>query len=333
MAYCTIDDLRDEGFPACDFSDRRVQRAIDLACDIIDRATGRFFVPRDLVIDVNWRGQPELLLEQPIIRVDKIVWVNTDGSESTPPLDLRDRIIFNRHVSQGLTEPDDREDPKVSWQFISPGSLVPRPRPLRPRLVQSILTRRAQNVRITGKFGYTDPDFGAGRSIASAAGDAITAPDTIKMDNGAFTSEDVGRTITIAGSGAGNNATRTIAAVPSSDTVQTVEQDLTSEGTGFTATVSAFPQFGKTPRLIEDICLKIAARHLNPLAGGDPVENAMNSGRILKMTVRDQSISFLPDPRAAGGDTALSGDAAITGDPEIDLVLAQFRRPPRLGVA
>lgn len=325
MAYCTIKEVREEGFKECNFSDQRVQRALDLACELIDRTTCRWFEARDLALDVLWNGSADLLLPHPIIRVDTVRFVNTDGTTSDP-LDVNDYIVFNRHVRTGQTnERDDREDPKLAWQFLRPDLVVPG----RHRLVQELLTRREQNVRIEGKWGYTEPDFGAGRTIDTDVGDAITAPDTIKMVNGAFTSEDVGRTIEVIGS-AGNDAVRTIASVPASDTVTTVEQDLTTEGSGFTANVSAFPQFGVTPRIIRDVCLRLLARDLPTIAAQTTGTGIINPNRITRMATRDQSVSVAIDPRLVSGSGA-GGDGSPTGDPAIDRVLTQMRCPPRMG--
>lgn len=327
MAYCDIADVRAEGFLDPPYTDARVQRAIDIACELIDRTTCRWFEPRDLTFDVKWRGSPDLLLPHPVIRIDSVLFLNTDGT-TQQALDVNDYLVFNRHVRTGQTnERDDREDPKLSFQFLRPDTVTPRPR--QPTLVQELLGRREQNVRVVGKWGYTDPDYTAARTPTADAGDAITAPDTIKLTNGGFTSEDVGKTITIAGS-ASNDGTRTIASVPAADTVKTVEQDLTTEGSGFTATLSAFPQFGVTPNLIKDVCLKLVARYLPTGAAQSSGTGSINPNRITRMATRDQSISFMTDPRltAAGG---AGGDGTITGDPEIDRILTMFRCPPRMG--
>lgn len=325
--YCTIADVRMEGYTVAMATNSRITRAIRLACADIDRWTARFFEPRDLSLDLKWRGSPDLLLPHPIIRVDEVRFLNTDGT-AQDPLDVNDYLVFNRHVRTGqLNERDDREDPRITFQFLRPDTVTPRPRT--PTLVQELIGRQEQNVRVVGKWGYTDPDFAAARSIATGAGDAITAPDTIVMANGVFTSEDVGRTISVAGS-ASNDGTRTIAAVPNGTTVQTVEQDLVNEGAGFTASISAFPQFGVTPEQIKEVCLRLVARRLPSLSTQQSGLGAINPSRITRMATRDQSISMTTDPRLTAASGA-GGDASITGDPEIDRILTAFRAPPRMG--
>ena len=318
MGYCVIDDIRDEGFAACDFSDRRVQKAIDRATRFIDAITGQFFEPRNRTYDLDWRGSPDLLFRVPLIDLTDVNFVNTDGSLGSF-LSINDDIIqFNRHVRQGLLDPDDRQSPKIAWNFLRPNLIVPR---TRVRLVQDILTRRNQNVRFVGRFGFTDPSQTVGRAIATDAGDAITAPDTIKMINAKFTEADVRGFVTLAGAANGaNNNQFVIAERISADTIRVEEQTLVTEASGFTATIPNFPQSGVTPPMIGDACMMLVARKfLVKEADVDPT--TPQGARILKKSVRDMSITYQQDIRVT------RGDAQFTGDPEIDLILAQFMRP------
>lgn len=319
MGYCSIADVRAEGFTLAAFPDARVTVAIDRATAFIESVTDRFFEPRDRQFFVTWTGERGILDLPAIIAIDEVVFVNTDASVQTP-LALTDFIVFNRHVQDGQRFLDDRESPRIEFQFISPGVIVPR----RRRLLQQVLARRVQNVRLTGRFGYTDPDPAVARTIATNAGDAITAPNTIKMVNGAFTEADVRAKLTIAGS-ASNNGTSTIKKRVSADTVETTEQTLVTEGSGFTGTLAEFPQSGITPTDIQYACLLLVARRfLTKLADVDP--SAPVGARILKETVRDMSRTFQQDIRIT------RGDASFTGDPEVDFLLARFTRPPRVAI-
>lgn len=320
MAYASISDMRLEGFKSSRYSDSRVQTALTLAQRMVDRATKRFFEPRDLTFTETWNGRDFLLLNHPIIRVDSVRFINTDGTLQDP-LEDDDIEVYNRHVRQGLTNKDDRDSPKIAMLFVRPTTIHPR---TKPSTVQEIIRNRLQNVQVVGKFGYTDPDHEAGRTIASNGSDSITAPDQIHIENGAFTDEDVGRTITIQGS-ASNDAVKTIAEVVGPKDIKTVEQDLVTEGSGFTADVSAFPQFGVTPLEIKQATILLASRNLDPLATKDPVQDAIKAGRIRRMAVRDQSISLDSDPRL----TSQGGDS-LTGYPDVDQLLVPFIRPPRM---
>ncbi len=119
--YCLIQDLRDEGFEQV--SDARIARCIELASRYIESVTGRFFEPRRQSLTLDGGGTCELLLDQPIIAVESV-----DGRPAA--------VVYGRHLSQGLALPDDRESPRL--RLAAP--------------------RGHQNVRVSGLFGYTEPD-------------------------------------------------------------------------------------------------------------------------------------------------------------------------------
>lgn len=326
MAYITIDDIRDEGFAACAFPDRRVTKAIRQAEKFIERITGRWFEARELTINLDGHRSFEQLLDIPIIDVFELRHVANDGSaEEVVP--TTEYVVFNRHVSEGLLVPDDRDNPRVSFKKFEDDFLVRPPTgaasafPAFARFFESNL----QNVRINGIFGYTDPDYSAGRTVATDAGDSIAAPNTITMTNGAFSALDLGSRPVIAGS-ASNDGTVTVRRVISPTQIE-VAETLVSEGNGFTLTIPTFPQGGETPEEIKRATLLLAAKRLGPLATEDPIEDALSGGRVRRMKVRDQEIQFSGDSRVE------SGEASWSGDPEIDTILASFMRPPRIGAA
>ena len=327
MPYCTIEDIREEGFDLCDFPDRRVSKAIKTAQQFIEKVTRRFFEPRDLTFRETWRGESELLIGQgsmPIITVTELRFVNTDETLQTPVNLTTDIRIFNRHVREGYLAKDDRENPRIGLIFIDPNLIIPRVRPL---TVLEVTAARLQQIQITGTFGFTEPTFNRARSIASAAGDAITAPNTIVMDNAAFDEDDVGHTITIAGSASTNDGDKIITEFVDGKTVK-VKEALVTEALGFTASILDFPQVGITPPQIAEVCKLLAIRNLPKRATDDPLSKALSGGRLRRMQTRDQSIDLDRDPRLTG-----IGGGALTGDPEIDLVLIAYRAPPALGSA
>ena len=234
--------------------------------------------------------------------------------------------VFNRHVTEGLIDKDDRESPKIAMLFAHTRTTSPHHINPSPHLAGVIHTR-VLNMRITGKFGYTDPDFDAGRTVATAGGDSITAPNEIVMASAAFTADDIGREITPSGS-VSNDAIKVIAEIISPTEVRTVEQDLVTEGAGFGADISAFPQFGKTPAMIKEAAILYASYKLDPLATRDPVQAAIKAGRLRRMTVRDQSIGLDADPNLVA-----QAGSSLTGYPDVDALLIPFIRPPRLASA
>jgi hypothetical protein len=126
--YCLLQDLRDEGFSPEAVSDARLARAIALASHTIERITGRFFEPRRQRIEIDGRGSSDLLIDQPLIAIEQIE-LGGGGPVSGA-------AVYNRHITQGLMLPDDRQNPRIHLGFPC----------------------GARNVRVTGLFGYTEPD-------------------------------------------------------------------------------------------------------------------------------------------------------------------------------
>jgi hypothetical protein len=107
--YCTVAEIRAEGYANPPHTDARVQAAIDYSTSLIDKICGQRFDPYSAVVrlDVK-RLYDEHHLDVPICAL----WQVTDGEE---PIDLTDLIIYNRHLTQGLENPDDRRNPMIAW--------------------------------------------------------------------------------------------------------------------------------------------------------------------------------------------------------------------------
>lgn len=151
-AYAMVSDLRDEGFTTAQLSDVRAQTTIVAASRMIERFTGRVFVPVPKTINADGKGSAALLLDEPIVAVNALT-IDDDyytgiGSSTVSDL-LR---VYNRHVRDGLTMPDDRENPRIEFfhadgfgRNVSYGARM-------------VFPRGQQNVHVDGVFGYTDPD-------------------------------------------------------------------------------------------------------------------------------------------------------------------------------
>lgn len=106
--YCTIQNVRDDGWDASVYSDEKVQLAIHGASAAIDRMTRQWFEPRYLRSVFNGAKIDKIFMQVPLIAVSSI---EIDGIEQ----DLTSFLIYNRHLTHGITNPDDRADPHIAW--------------------------------------------------------------------------------------------------------------------------------------------------------------------------------------------------------------------------
>lgn len=130
MSYCTIDDIRSEGFTEEKYPDEVVEKLIGLACKYIDQVTGQFFEPRELTLRVDGRGGRNLVLPLFLIDCD---YVKVRGEI------IDDYVLYNR-----ITPIDDRPYPKMyrnvrwpkgimnveicgTWGYVDAGNLTPEP--------------------------------------------------------------------------------------------------------------------------------------------------------------------------------------------------------------
>ncbi len=150
--YCTIQDLRDEGVTVEMLSDEDALKKITLASKYIEKVTGRWFEPRERSFLLRTKGRQMLEMPAPIILISEVKLVEGRGDSMTETtIDLDTLLIYNRHLTEGLTDPDDRDDPMISyrrdtrlWRAESIGEYVER------------WPNNFQQVRVTGVFGYTE---------------------------------------------------------------------------------------------------------------------------------------------------------------------------------
>jgi len=159
-AYALVADLREDGL-LDSVDDARAQQAIVIASRMIEQVTGRFFEPRAQDLLVEGKGARALLFDQPIVGVEQIL-IGTEPS-FTPDLvvDSDYYRVFNRHLTQGLTSPDDRNSPKI--EFIHQDDLNGvydwRFQPVSGFSIRSFsFPPGVQNVLVKGVYGYTEPD-------------------------------------------------------------------------------------------------------------------------------------------------------------------------------
>lgn len=141
--YCTLSEIRDEGFSETEFPDVRVLATMARASRMIERATGRWFEPRDLDLHLDGKGSQALRLGHAIISITSVAIDDTD-------LELTDLRIYNRRVTENLLSPDDREDPRIELYNSYESDLISG--------YPSTWPRGQQNIHVVGSFGYTEYD-------------------------------------------------------------------------------------------------------------------------------------------------------------------------------
>ncbi len=150
--YCTLQSMRDEGVPTS-VTDAHLLRRITLASRFVEMATKRFFNPRELTFRIDGSGGPRLLLSHPIISIATVAFeISPVYPDEFRPIESDTIRVYNRHLSQGLLSPDDRNNPKI--ELFNPGFA----RNDRAMLMRLHFPLGQQSVEITGVFGYTDPD-------------------------------------------------------------------------------------------------------------------------------------------------------------------------------
>jgi len=156
--YAFVSDFREEGISPTEVSDARLQRLIAHASRYVERVTGRFFEPRVQTLTADGSGGRALRLGHPIIGLDSVAIDSSPFSPGDLGVDPSVYRVYNRHLTQGLLLPDDRDDPRLEFlhgsdlggvRFESVGALG---------LASLVWPRGQQNVTIRGVFGYTEPD-------------------------------------------------------------------------------------------------------------------------------------------------------------------------------
>lgn len=156
--YALVCDVRDEGVTVAAASNRRVLDALAIAGDLAETWTGRRFRPEHKVIKIDGVTTTALLVREPICLIESVLY---DGDVT--PVDPTTYRVYNRHLTQGLLSPDDREAPQIEYVRRTGRGALADIYPVYP-LVSGFndlafpRVSRAQEVQLSGVFGYTDRD-------------------------------------------------------------------------------------------------------------------------------------------------------------------------------
>lgn len=162
--YCTVGELRGLGVPSTGVgakTDAQLQFLIQRASRLIDLYTGRYFSPRTLTIRLNGTGRHGLLLGDPIISISSIKLIGDDLLPTVSEIELDDVRIYNRHLSQNLINPDDRENPLIEFLVFDERHETFGLQSAHNLFHPHRWPEGTQNVEVSGIFGYTEFDGSA----------------------------------------------------------------------------------------------------------------------------------------------------------------------------
>lgn len=343
--YATIDEVRAEGADPT-LTDEFIQGRIEYASRCIDEFTGRWFYVRPGRYELDGTGTPIQPVPDPIVSISEVAII-CDPSD-TDPLDVLctdEYVVYNRHLRQGLVgEPDDREAPRIEIR----GYGTYEDSYSRYRRIPS----SNQRVRVTGRFGYTDPVPACALSsisepFALTDGDTLTItvdggdPAIVTFSSGDFadiTQATALEVVVVIQNALIPNLRASVSlgrvflasqTAGAASTLELVETTVNDPVFGFPSGVIGFPE-GVTPIKIRRACLLMVFRDLEPLGERGDRWYQNQGHRITKLKTRDQEIGLSANGSSGGGLTHQT-TGFFTGDPEIDNIIAMYVRPPEVG--
>jgi hypothetical protein len=152
--YCTIQDVRDQGWDASLYTDNQVLAAINYATNLIDRITRIWFEPRYRKVSMDGQHIDQLFLKVPIVAV---MVLEIDETVQA----LEEFVVYNRHLTHGIVNPDDRADPRVAWGEARSNVDIRR------LYGGGRFAKARKSVVISGIYGYTEhgPGDYAGETV------------------------------------------------------------------------------------------------------------------------------------------------------------------------
>lgn len=158
--YTLVSDLRGE-CGDLKVSEIRLQAAILLASSQVENITARYFEPRYALQRHDGHGARALMFNDPIIGVASMGIDTQPSMRGDLPIDLDELRIYNRHLTQRMTNPDDRDSPKI--EFVHSRDYFEQRDVLSPSfagitLRSFVFPYGVQNCAVEGVFGYTEFD-------------------------------------------------------------------------------------------------------------------------------------------------------------------------------
>ncbi len=145
--YLVPQNVWDEGYAQSVWTPHVVWRAIDRATSLIDSLCSQWFEPRYAQFAFDGTNHDQMWLEVPVCAVHSAL-------QDDVIVDLSDLTIYNRHLTRGQLNPDDRMNPKVTYALDFPAGYRGR----RRRLVAdaALFGGGRINVVLKGIYGFTE---------------------------------------------------------------------------------------------------------------------------------------------------------------------------------
>jgi hypothetical protein len=147
LYYATVQDVYDSGLSTDSYSIAVVRKALAKATALLERWTGRVFRAEYRTVRVDGGGGMKLRFREPIIAVEALEISDEFTQDYLVSTADREVFIYNRHIRLGQLSPDDRRNPRIEYSYG-----------LRPLGANGYFSDGSQEVKVTGIFGYTEPD-------------------------------------------------------------------------------------------------------------------------------------------------------------------------------
>lgn len=158
--YASISDLREESFAPSVLSDSRAAVLLTRATHYIEMFTGQRFVAEAKELHLSGRGGPMLQFGEPIVAIEPDgVSVDLDPYPSSAralPYSTESLRVYNRHLTERLRQPDDRQNPKL--EAYDPCGVRESSFGDGVRWSRYAFPRGNQNITVRGVFGFTEWD-------------------------------------------------------------------------------------------------------------------------------------------------------------------------------
>ncbi len=159
-AYGSIAELRDNGLKESDADDKALHGILVRTASLIERWTKRQFYPQHKSVRYDGTDGRRLLLDDPIIAVNRaaITTITTSlDSQDETGVDRSLYFIYNRHIVNNLTSPDDRNSPKLEYFHGSDLFGHSRSDAIAGLTFDKLVWPKGpQLIRVEGVFGYTE---------------------------------------------------------------------------------------------------------------------------------------------------------------------------------